>query len=158
MRDTLFWKLYSSFKVTRCICTTYISLLLYTGLSSCTCLLCLSKNTYKFSNWTRVVAVLVQLVTYIHCQSMHYNFCDLELDCGIGHKYFKENVHQLWTYITSKVDWSQQHLAVDNLAFSVLVRKFIPSFHSKLEALRERSPPWPRQIITPILPTVKCWA
>ena len=28
------------------------------------------------------------------------------------------------------------------------------SFH-KLEALRERRPPWPRQIITPILPTVK---
>ena len=25
----------------------------------------------------------------------------------------------------------------------------------KLEALRERRPPWPRQIITPILPTVK---
>ena len=24
-----------------------------------------------------------------------------------------------------------------------------------LEALRERRPPWPRQIITPILPTVK---
>ena len=28
------------------------------------------------------------------------------------------------------------------------------SFH-KLEVLRERRPPWPRQIITPILPTVK---
>ena len=26
---------------------------------------------------------------------------------------------------------------------------------NKLEALRERRPPWPRQIITPILPTVK---
>ena len=26
---------------------------------------------------------------------------------------------------------------------------------TKLEALRERRPPWPRQIITPILPTVK---
>ena len=26
---------------------------------------------------------------------------------------------------------------------------------SKLEALRERRPPWPRPIITPILPTVK---
>ena len=25
----------------------------------------------------------------------------------------------------------------------------------KLEALRECRPPWPRQIITPILPTVK---
>ena len=25
----------------------------------------------------------------------------------------------------------------------------------KLEALRERRPPWPRQIITPLLPTVK---
>ena len=28
-------------------------------------------------------------------------------------------------------------------------------YASKLEALRERRPPWPRQIITPILPTVK---
>ena len=27
--------------------------------------------------------------------------------------------------------------------------------HIKLEALRERRPPWPRQIITLILPTVK---
>ena len=27
--------------------------------------------------------------------------------------------------------------------------------HTKLEALRECRPPWPRQIITPILPTVK---
>ena len=27
--------------------------------------------------------------------------------------------------------------------------------HVKLEALRERRPPWPGQIITPILPTVK---
>ena len=29
------------------------------------------------------------------------------------------------------------------------------SFYIQLEALRERRPPWPRQIITPILPTVK---
>ena len=29
------------------------------------------------------------------------------------------------------------------------------SLFSKLEALRERRPPWPRQIITPILSTVK---
>ena len=28
------------------------------------------------------------------------------------------------------------------------------SYHRKLEALRERRPPWPRQIITPTLPTV----
>ena len=28
-------------------------------------------------------------------------------------------------------------------------------YKSELEALRERRPPWPRQIITPILPTVK---
>ena len=27
--------------------------------------------------------------------------------------------------------------------------------HNKLEALRERRPPWPRQIITTILPTAK---
>ena len=31
----------------------------------------------------------------------------------------------------------------------------IESKHFELEALRERRPPWPRQIITPILPTVK---
>ena len=30
--------------------------------------------------------------------------------------------------------------------------------HSKLEALRERKPPWPRQIITLILPTVKMFS
>ena len=30
-----------------------------------------------------------------------------------------------------------------------------PESNSKLEALRERRPPWPWQIITPILPTVK---
>ena len=29
------------------------------------------------------------------------------------------------------------------------------TFHSQLEALRACRPPWPRQIITPILPTVK---
>ena len=29
------------------------------------------------------------------------------------------------------------------------------SLHWQLEALRERRPPWPRQIITPILPTAK---
>ena len=29
------------------------------------------------------------------------------------------------------------------------------SYHIELEALRECRPPWPRQIITPILPTVK---
>ena len=28
-------------------------------------------------------------------------------------------------------------------------------YNKKLEALRERRPPWPKQIITPILPTVK---
>ena len=27
--------------------------------------------------------------------------------------------------------------------------------HTELEALRERKPPWPRQIITPILSTAK---
>ena len=32
---------------------------------------------------------------------------------------------------------------------------FRNKFKYKLEALRERKPPWPRQIITPILPTVK---
>ena len=31
----------------------------------------------------------------------------------------------------------------------------VPSSHLQLEALRECRPPWPRQIITPILPTVK---
>ena len=31
----------------------------------------------------------------------------------------------------------------------------VPQISYKLEALRERRPPWPRQIITPILPTVK---
>ena len=29
------------------------------------------------------------------------------------------------------------------------------AFQHKLEAIRERRPPWPKQIITPILPTVK---
>ena len=32
---------------------------------------------------------------------------------------------------------------------------FIVQIHVKLEALREHRPPWLRQIITPILPTVK---
>ena len=31
----------------------------------------------------------------------------------------------------------------------------VPSSHLQLEALREYRPPWPRRIITPILPTVK---
>ena len=31
----------------------------------------------------------------------------------------------------------------------------MPGTDKKLEALRERRPPWPRQIITPILSTVK---
>ena len=31
----------------------------------------------------------------------------------------------------------------------------VPSLHLQLKALRERRPPWLRQIITPILPTVK---
>ena len=33
--------------------------------------------------------------------------------------------------------------------------RYKTKFYSKLEALRERRPPWPRQIITVILPTVK---
>ena len=39
-------------------------------------------------------------------------------------------------------------LGLRHLAFSV-------KFSFRLEALRERRPPWPRQIITPILSTVK---
>ena len=31
----------------------------------------------------------------------------------------------------------------------------VPSSHLQLEAVRECRPPWPREIITPILPTVK---
>ena len=43
------------------------------------------------------------------------------------------------------------------LSQSLLPRNMSGYYDSteKLEALRERRPPWPRQIITPILPTVK---
>ena len=36
----------------------------------------------------------------------------------------------------------------------VLLHAILPN-HKELEALRKRRPPWPRQIITPILSTVK---
>ena len=38
---------------------------------------------------------------------------------------------------------------------SLCDRDYPPDPLHKLEALRERRPPWPRQIITPILPNVK---
>ena len=39
--------------------------------------------------------------------------------------------------------------------FQFLLHLTVTGKHKKLEALRERRPPWPRQIITLILPTVK---
>ena len=44
--------------------------------------------------------------------------------------------------------------SVHNILSNV-VHKQTDKQTNKLEALRERRPPWPRQIITPILPTVK---
>ena len=44
------------------------------------------------------------------------------------------------------------------ILFALLVCIILLKLWLKLEALRERRPPWPRQIITPILPTVKTWS
>ena len=48
---------------------------------------------------------------------------------------------------------------VMTLSHTVMFQVSVSFYHlcarNKLEALRERRPPWPRQIITPILPTVK---
>ena len=44
---------------------------------------------------------------------------------------------------------------VDVRGVCILIPSFSAKYKRKLEALRERRPPWPRQIITLILPTVK---
>ena len=52
-----------------------------------------------------------------------------------------------WTFMTHKASCQDDWLASQSLTPMVA--------HDKLEALRERRPPWPRQIISLILPTVK---
>ena len=58
-------------------------------------------------------------------------------------------------------DWSNLNIAcIDKIILYIMCmvsskNKFLYKKTNKLEALRERRPPWPRQVITPILPTVK---
>ena len=50
---------------------------------------------------------------------------------------------------------SRVYVHFHNLLLFVQCTELNGILHYKLEALRERRPPWPRQIITLILPTVK---
>ena len=54
-----------------------------------------------------------------------------------------------------KISSQSVHSFLSNVVHRQTNRRTIPTLPKTLEALRERRPPWPRQVITLILPTVK---